>query len=158
MAKPAQIPPAPPPDPVHYAEWDYQMQLDRPAWCTVLEKRAPSGEVAIIDEIVVKHKPVISRLKFLIESMQPQGVQRIRKQEDGDAIDLNAAIRAMIEIRLGEQPDPRIMMRNVRNVRDLSVLLLIAKQGGHGLIVPTHIPTAWAKTPAHPTWLGLLVS
>ena len=57
--------------------------------------------------------------------MQPQGVQRIRKQEDGDEIDLNAAIRAMIEIRLGEQPDPRIMIRNVRKVRDLSVLLLI---------------------------------
>ncbi len=115
----------PPPQPYHYAEWDYQMQLDRPAWCTVLEKRAPPGEVAVIDEIVVKHKPLISRLKFLIEGMQPQGVQRIRKQEDGDEIDLNAAIRAMIEIRLGEQPDPRIMMRNVRKVRDLSVLLLI---------------------------------
>ena len=115
----------PPPQPYHYAEWDYQMQLERPAWCTVLEKRAPPGDIAIIDEIVVKHKPIISRLKFLIEGMQPQGVQRIRKQEDGDDIDLNAAIRAMIEIRMGEQPDPRIMMRNVRKVRDLSVLLLI---------------------------------
>ncbi|MHB1780626.1 nitric oxide reductase activation protein NorD, partial [Acidithiobacillus sp.] len=46
-------------------------------------------------------------------------------QEDGDEIDLNAAVRAMIEMRMGEQPDPRIMMRNVRKVRDLSVLLLI---------------------------------
>ncbi len=115
----------PPPQPYHYAEWDYQMQLERPDWCTVLEKRAPPGDAAIIEEIVVKHKPIISRLKFLIEGMQPQGVQRIRKQEDGDEIDLNAAIRAMIEIRMGEQPDPRIMMRNVRKVRDLSVLLLI---------------------------------
>ena len=115
----------PPPQPYHYAEWDYQMQLDRPAWCTVLEKRAKPGDAAIIEEIVVKHKPIISRLKYLIEGMQPQGVQRIRKQEDGDEIDLNAAIRAMIEMRMGEQPDPRIMMRNVRKVRDLSVLLLI---------------------------------
>ncbi|MBU2768656.1 VWA domain-containing protein, partial [Acidithiobacillus ferrivorans] len=40
-------------------------------------------------------------------------------------IDLNAAVRAMIEMRMGEQPDLRIMMRNVRKVRDLSVLLLI---------------------------------
>ena len=115
----------PPPEPFHYAEWDYQMQLERPAWCTVLEKRAKPGDVAIIDEIVVKHKPIISRIKFLIEALQPQGVQRIRKQEDGDEIDLNAAVRAMIEMRMGEQPDPRIMLRNVRKVRDLSVLLLI---------------------------------
>jgi nitric oxide reductase activation protein len=115
----------PPPDPYHYPEWDYQMQLDRPDWCTVLEKRAKPGDVKVIDDIVVKHKPIVSRLKYLIEAMQPQGVQRLRKQEDGDEIDLNAAIRAMIEMRMGEQPDPRIMMRNVRKVRDLSVLLLI---------------------------------
>ncbi|MDP2024830.1 nitric oxide reductase activation protein NorD [Sulfuriferula sp.] len=115
----------PPPDPYHYPEWDYQMQLDRPDWCTVLEKRPKPGEVEIIDDIVVKHKPLVARLKYLIEAMQPQGVQRLRKQEDGDEIDLNAAVRAMIEMRMGEQPDPRIMMRNVRKVRDLSVLLLI---------------------------------
>jgi nitric oxide reductase NorD protein len=115
----------PPPEPYHYAEWDYQMQLDRPDWCTVLEKRAKAGEVEVINDIVVKHKPIIGRLKHLIEAMQPQGVQRIRKVEDGDEVDLNAAVRAMIEMRMGEQPDPRIMMRNVRKVRDLSVLLLI---------------------------------
>jgi nitric oxide reductase NorD protein len=115
----------PPPEPYHYAEWDYQMQLERPDWCMVLEKRAKSGDLEMIEDIVVKHKPIIGRLKFLIEAMQPQGVQRLRKQEDGDEIDLNAAVRAMIEMRMGEQPDPRIMMRNMRKVRDLSVLLLI---------------------------------
>ncbi len=115
----------PPPEPYHYAEWDYQMQLERPAWCTVLEKRAKAGEVAIIDAIVAKHKPIISRLKKLIEALQPQGVQRIRKQEDGDELDLNAAVRSMIDMRMGVQPDTRIMMRNVRKVRDLSVMLLI---------------------------------
>ena len=115
----------PPPDPYHYPEWDYQMQLERPEWCTVLEKRAKSGTLETIHEIVAKHKPIIGRLKFLIDALQPQGMQRLRKQEDGDEIDLNAAVRAMIEMRMGEQPDPRIMMRNVRKVRDLSVLLLI---------------------------------
>ena len=115
----------PPPQPYHYAEWDYQMQLERPDWCTVLEKRAKNGELEIIEDIVVKHKPIINRLKFLIEAIQPQGVQRMRKQEDGDEIDLNAAVRAMIEMRMGQQPDTRIMMRNIRKMRDLSMLLLI---------------------------------
>ena len=114
-----------PPEPFHYAEWDYQMQLERPAWCTVLEKRAKAGEVDIINAIVTKHKAIISRLKKLIEALQPQGVQRIRKQEDGDELDLNAAVRSMIDMRMGEQPDTRIMMRNVRKVRDLSVMMLI---------------------------------
>jgi nitric oxide reductase activation protein len=57
--------------------------------------------------------------------MQPQGVQRIRKLEDGDEIDINAAIHSTIDIRMGLQPDPRIMMRSVRKIRDISVLVLL---------------------------------
>ncbi|HET9080192.1 MAG TPA: VWA domain-containing protein [Trebonia sp.] len=108
-----------------YSEWDYQMQLYRPDWCTVLEKRAKSGDVKEIAEIAAKHKPLVARLRRVIEAMQPQGVQRLRKQEDGDEVDINAAVSAMTDIHLGRQPDPRIMMRNVRHVRDLSVLVLI---------------------------------
>ena len=111
--------------PFHYPEWDYQIQLERPSWVTVVEKRAKAGELAIIDDITAQHKRLISRMKFLLDAMQPQGVQRIRKLEDGDEIDINAAIRAQIDIRMGQQPDPRIMMRSVRKTRDISVLVLL---------------------------------
>lgn len=112
-------------DPFHYSEWDYQIQLERPAWATVLEKRAKSGELEVIDEITAKYKREIHRMKFLLDAMQPQGVQRIRKLEDGDEIDINAAIASFIDIRLGNQPDPRIMMRSVRKTRDFSILVLL---------------------------------
>ena len=112
-------------DPVQYNEWDYQIQLDRPSWVTVLERRPPMGDLADIEKIVQENKPVISRLKFLIESIIPQGMQRIRRVEDGDELDINAAVRAMIDIRMGQQPDTRIMMRNQRNQRDLSVMVLL---------------------------------
>jgi hypothetical protein len=112
-------------DPFHYAEWDYQIQLDRPSWVTVLEKRAKAGELALIDEIAAQHKRLVSQMKFLLDAMQPQGVARIRKLEDGDEIDINAAIAGSIDIRMGMQPDPRIMMRSVRKVRDISVLVLL---------------------------------
>ncbi len=111
--------------PYHYSEWDYQIQLERPSWATVQEKRARSGELDVIDHIVARNKRLISRMKFLLDAMQPQGVQRIRKLEDGDEIDINAAINAAIDIRMGRQPDPRIMMRSVRKTRDISVLVLL---------------------------------
>lgn len=112
-------------DPYHYHEWDYQIQLERPSWATVLERHPPLGDLEIIEKITTDNKPVISRLKFLIESMIPQAMQRIRRVEDGDELDINAAIRAMIEIRMGQQPDTRIMMRYKRNVRDLAVMVLL---------------------------------
>ncbi len=112
-------------EPFHYSEWDYQIQLERPAWATVQEKRAKSGDLQVIDAITARYKREIHRMKFLLDAMQPQGVQRIRKLEDGDEIDINAAIASFIDIRLGNQPDPRIMMRSVRKTRDFSILVLL---------------------------------
>ncbi len=111
--------------PSHYAEWDYLIQLERPAWVTVQERRAKAGDLALIDAIASEHKRVISRMKFLLDAMQPQGVQRLRKLEDGDDIDINAALAALVEMRMGQQPDPRIMMRSVRKTRDISVMVLL---------------------------------
>ncbi len=111
--------------PVHYSEWDYQTQLERPNWVTVLEKRPKMGELEEIEETIEKHKPIISRLKHMIEAVQPQGLVRERKMEDGDTIDINAAVASMVDMRMGIQPDPRINIRTHLQVRDLSVLLLI---------------------------------
>jgi nitric oxide reductase NorD protein len=111
--------------PFHYSEWDYQIQLERPSWATVLERRAKSGDLEVIDAITAQYKREIHRMKFLLDAMQPQGVQRIRKLEDGDEIDINAAIASFTDIRMGNQPDPRIMMRSVRKTRDFSILVLL---------------------------------
>jgi nitric oxide reductase NorD protein len=112
-------------EPYHYPEWDYQVQLHRPNWATVLEKRQPKGDKDAIDRILVEHKPIAARLKHIIDALQPQGLMRQRRQEDGDEIDLNAAIRAMVDIRMGEVPDPRINIRSIRKTRDLAVLVLL---------------------------------
>jgi nitric oxide reductase NorD protein len=111
--------------PVHYGEWDHMIQLERPAWATVQERRPKAGDPTLIDGILSEHRRLIGRMKFILDAMQPQGVQRIRKLEDGDEIDLNAALASVIEMRMGRQPDPRIMMRSVRKTRDISVLVLL---------------------------------
>jgi hypothetical protein len=112
-------------EPYHYQEWDYSVQLHRPNWVTVLERRQKKGDPQDIDRILTENKPVASRLRHVIDAMQPEGVQRFRRQEEGEEIDLNAAIRAMIDIRMGQMPDQRINIRIVRKVRDLAVLVLL---------------------------------
>ncbi|MBE0509621.1 MAG: VWA domain-containing protein [Chromatiales bacterium] len=111
--------------PYHYQEWDYQIQLFRPDWTTVYERRQPKGDPKDIDDILTRHKPIAHRIKQIIDLLSPEGVQRIRNMEDGDEIDINAAVDAMISIRMGEQPNPRITMRNVIKNRDLAVTVLL---------------------------------
>jgi nitric oxide reductase activation protein len=74
---------------------------------------------------LTEYKPIAHRIRQIIDLLTPAGVQRQRGMEDGDEVDINAAIDAMIAIRMGEQPNPRITMRNVLNTRDLSVVVLL---------------------------------
>ncbi len=112
-------------DPYHYQEWDYQIQLHRPDWVTVYERRMPKGDPQDIDNILTEYKPIAHRIRQIIDLLTPAGVQRQRGMEDGDEIDINAAVDAMIALRMGEQPNPRITMRNVLKTRDLAVVVLL---------------------------------
>jgi nitric oxide reductase NorD protein len=111
--------------PFHYQEWDYQVQLYRPDWATVYERRASKGDAGEIERILADYKPVAHKIRHIIDRLAPQGVQRVRNLEDGDEIDINAAVDAMIAIRMGQQPDTRITMRNVIKNRDLAVVVLL---------------------------------
>jgi hypothetical protein len=111
--------------PYHYQEWDYQVQLYRPDWATVYERRASKGDADAVESILIEYKPIAHKIKHIIDRLSPQGVQRERNLEDGDEIDINAAVDAMISIRMGKQPDTRITMRNVIKTRDLAVTVLL---------------------------------
>lgn len=116
---------APLPEPVHYPEWDYRVQLYRPDWATVYERGAARGDPAAIDAILAAHKPVAARIRQIVDRLRPQGVSRLRKLEDGDELDINAVVDAMVDLRSGRQPDLRMTLRNQINRRDLSVLILL---------------------------------
>lgn len=111
--------------PVHYPEWDYQMQVVRPNWVTLREHAAPRGAPAVIDTMLTEQKAVGQRVRRIVDQLRPQGLQRVRRLEDGEELDLGAAVDAMVMLRLGRQPDARITMRNVIHRRDLAALILI---------------------------------
>ncbi|MCP1198383.1 nitric oxide reductase activation protein NorD [Notoacmeibacter sp. MSK16QG-6] len=111
--------------PVLYDEFDHTIQMMRPSWATVLERRPKLGDPATADAILHEHRPVMERLRHRLDAMRPQGTQRIRKLEEGDDLDLNAAVTAAIDIRTRQQPDMRVMMRQIRKTRDTAVMVLL---------------------------------
>ncbi|MBK1725806.1 nitric oxide reductase activation protein NorD [Halorhodospira neutriphila] len=111
--------------PFHYPEWDYQVQLHRPDWVTVVERRPWRGDPEAVDAVLAEHRPIASRLRYLIDALQPQGRVRLRRQEEGDELDIDAAVRSMVDLRLGLSPDPRVNTRYLRKTRDLAVLVLL---------------------------------
>ncbi|MDO9143834.1 nitric oxide reductase activation protein NorD [Rhodoferax sp.] len=111
--------------PRHYPEWDYSSQSLRPDWVSLYERLHPSGHAADIDALLAKHSALAKRLKRLLDLLKPQDKVRVRYQEDGSELDLDVAIRSLIDLRAGSQPEPRINMSHTTNGRSIAVTLLL---------------------------------
>ncbi len=111
--------------PRHYPEWDYQTQTYRPDWVSLYENLHPSGDPAFIDRLLARHASLAKRLKQLLDLLKPQQYVRIRYQEDGSELDLDVAIRSLIDFKSGHTPDPRINMSHRHDGRDIAVMLLL---------------------------------
>lgn len=118
-SEPTSLPPR------HYPEWDYNSQTYRPDWVSLYEHLHPGGNPADIERLLQKHDALAKRLKRILDLLKPQDKVRIRYQEEGSELDLDVAIRALIEFKSGATPDPRINMSHKTSGRNIAVMLLL---------------------------------
>jgi len=111
--------------PRHYHEWDYSSQHYRPDWVSVYEALQPSGNAVVIDNLLAKHSATAKRLKAILDMLKPQDRVRVRYQEDGSELDLDVAIRSLIDFKGGAAPDPRINMSHRTDGRNVAVSLVL---------------------------------
>ena len=111
--------------PRHYPEWDYTSQTVRPDWVSLYERLHPSGNPSDIDALLAKHSALSKQLKRLLDLLKPQDKVRVRFQEDGSELDLDVAIRSLIDLKSGSQPDLRINMSHTTDGRSIAVTLLL---------------------------------
>lgn len=111
--------------PRHYAEWDYASSSYKPDWVSLYESIHPSGNSSDIDAILDKHKDLAKLLKQILDRLKPQNMVRVRYQEEGSELDLDVAIRSLIDYKCGSQPDPRINMSHEHAGRDIAVMILL---------------------------------
>ncbi len=111
--------------PRHYPEWDYNSNTYRPDWVSLYESLHPSGSATKIDRLLNKHDALAKRLKRLLEILKPQNFVRVRYQEEGSELDLDIAIRSLIDFKSGSLPNPRINMSHKHDSRNVAVMLLL---------------------------------
>jgi hypothetical protein len=108
-----------------YPEWEYNSQHYLPDWVSLYEHLHPQGDASYIDRLLAKHAALAKQLKKIIDLLKPQQKVRIRYQEEGAELDLDIAIRSLIDFKSGAQPDPRINMSHKPDGRSVAVSLLL---------------------------------
>jgi len=108
-----------------YPEFDHVTGRDRPEWTTVKEYPALVGEAAAVARLHEERSDLVDRLTRLIRAARVSRAERLRRQPEGEFLDIDACIDATIARRAGEMPGTHVHGRYERRSRDLSVLLLL---------------------------------
>ena len=108
-----------------YPEWDYLINRDRGEWATVSEYNPVDGDAEAINDIMERYPDATYRIAALVQAAKVSRPRRVRRQREGDRLDLEATIAAAIDLRVGLTPSPNIYARLERRWRDLAVLVLI---------------------------------
>ncbi|WP_029132047.1 nitric oxide reductase activation protein NorD [Sedimenticola selenatireducens] len=111
--------------PRHYPEWDYKTQTYRPDWVSLYESLHPPGDAKLIDDLLTKHSALAKQLERILDLLKPQQYVRVRYQEEGSELDLDVAIRSLVDFKGGATPDTRINMSHRHDGRDIAVMLLL---------------------------------
>lgn len=112
--------------PRHYPEWDPSSQQMRPDWACVFDGLQPAGDATQIDRLLAEHSTTRKHLQRLLDALKPQDRQRLRQQAQGTELDVDAALRALINARAsGQTVDERVYTSHHHQGRDMAVLLLL---------------------------------
>jgi hypothetical protein len=117
-----------------YPEWDVHRRRYRLDWCTVLEADGTTRERA--DRLVVPDTHALRRALARIGV----GLERRRRQLQGDDVDVDAAVEAYVEAAAGSAPDEAVYVDTVRRGRDVAVLVLLDISGSTGEPSATGVP------------------
>jgi hypothetical protein len=101
-----------------YPEWNVHRHRYRPDWCTVVETPAvvSGSELGAVAQVQPLRRS-LARLGL--------DLQRRRRQQQGDDIDIDAVVDARVQLAAGSAPDEAIYIDSARTRRELSVLILL---------------------------------
>jgi len=113
---------------IHYDEWDYKRGGYKKNWCLLHEKEGHSGHEPFVEMTVRRYGGAIRvlRKKFELLRREPK---ILRRQRDGDDIDLDAVVDALSDIRAGLPPAENLLTRYDRQERNIAVLFLLDMSG-----------------------------
>ena len=115
-----------------YHEWDGMIQDYRTNWCRVLERPGPEGNPDFAQATLEAHGPPIRALRRYFETIRPTGLRRMHGYDQGDEVDLDAAVRFVVDCRVDGEPSDRIYTRRDKRDRQVAVAFLIDMSGSTG--------------------------
>jgi nitric oxide reductase NorD protein len=120
-----------------YPEWDYRIGAYRTDAVTVHLVPCGIGAQSWIEQTLDRHRGMLQQIRRQFEVLRARR-SRLRKQVDGDEIDLEAYLESTSDFRAGLPLAQRLYQTQRRVHRDLAVMLLVDVSGSTDSWVAGH--------------------
>ena len=111
-----------------YNEWDHARQQYKKDWCKLNEKTIEEVSSNFIKETLNKYRGLLKNLNRTFEALR-QDEKRLKKQNHGDDIDLDAFIDAYIDLKRGKEVDEKLFTKLNKVERNVAVMFMIDMSG-----------------------------
>lgn len=108
-----------------YDEWDFLIDDYRTQWCRVQELPVVGDEGAFFSRTLAAHLDLTEEIKREFQRLRPRLYRQVKGLEDGEHIDLDAAVSAQVDRRSGLAPSTKLYIARQPLERDVAALFLI---------------------------------
>jgi nitric oxide reductase NorD protein len=113
---------------ITYPEWDTYAGVNKPDAVTVHDEPAAEGSSAWAEETLASHAAIVRQVRARFGLLRAHRT-RLRAQRSGDELDLDACVRAMVDLRMRRVPSDRLYLHNLPARRTLAIALLVDVSG-----------------------------
>jgi nitric oxide reductase NorD protein len=122
-----------------YDEWDIFAAQYRPRWCKVHEKIMGVGDLTFYRDTLRDYGGLLQQIRREFEQVAPESYYKEKHLPEGTDHDLDAAIEALTDFRIGVTPSEKIFWRPHKNQRDVAVAFLLDMSGSTGEAIVTDV-------------------
>jgi nitric oxide reductase NorD protein len=115
-----------------YDEWNVFENRFRANWCKVHEKVMLPGDAGFYRETLLNRRGLLKQIRGEFEQVLPELYHKEKRLPDGVEHDLDAAIEALTDLRVGVTPSEKVFWRQHKIERDVAVAFLLDMSGSTG--------------------------
>lgn len=113
---------------LRYPEWDFRSSSYNAAGTVVHVSSAPSGPQEWVDATLQRHQSLLDSIRRRFEMLRPERA-RLKRQLDGDDVDLDAYVESVSDKRAGRTMSQTLYQAQRPGKRNTAILLLIDISG-----------------------------
>lgn len=108
-----------------YDEWDFTISDYRRRFCTLYEFRQLEQDFDFVPNTLAEHRALANRVRRQLNMLRPELLRKVKGVIDGEELDLERAIEAMVDKKSGVSPSEHIYVQRQRKERDVAALFLL---------------------------------